>query len=219
MLAALPHCRIGRFGSKGFALLVRYQGEDIPSIYPPDESIKEPIVEFKGDGDNITVPPSLHAKTGKPYIWLNPETGEAIDVLPPVEELPILNSSEVERVREALKPYSRAPKKRERMASGGTQTKTGRHAAYFKAGFERETDALAKLHLNEGRPSEFFRAVCRVGWGVHHGFIGRAEFAQGFIDACDSNGLLARDGARAIEATIRSGLRLCGERPVAGAGG
>lgn len=206
VLAALPHCRIGRFGSKGFALLVRYQGERIPSVYPRDETKTQPIVEFKGDGANITVPPSLHAKTGKPYVWLNPETGEAIEDLPPAEELPILNSGDVERVREALAPYAREPRKRAASGANASVTVAGnkRIAAYFKAGYDSETKALAAL--KEGRPTEFFHAVCRLGWGVHHGFIGKEEFSKGFIDACDSNGLLKRDGIKALERTIDSGL-------------
>ena len=110
MLDALPHCRVGRFGSKGFALMVRYQAEGIPNIYPQDETCKQPIVEFKGSGANITVPPSLHAKTGKPYVWLDPETGDVIEALPPIEELPILTPADAKRVCEALAPYSRAPR-------------------------------------------------------------------------------------------------------------
>ena len=214
VLDALPHCRVGRFGSKGFALFVLYQGERIPDILPADETKTQPIVEFKGKGTNITVPPSLHAKTGKPYVWLNPETGEAIDGLPPVEELPILSSGDAERVLKALAPYSRAPKEPRPAGANASVTVAGdkRIAAYFKAGYESETKALAAL--TEGRPTEFFRAVCRLGWGVAHSIIGKAEFSKGFIDACSRNGLLGRDGIRAIEATIHSGLDRAANDPL-----
>jgi hypothetical protein len=206
VIDALPHCHIARHGSKGYALLVRYQGERIPSIYPADENCKQPLVEFKGYGANITVPPSRHAKTRSPYSWLDVEAGEIIEAVPPLDKLPIVTPADIKRVQEALAPYALAPRKRESISSGSSsaEVKPGRHAAYFKAGYERETKALAAL--SEGRPTALFRAVCSLGWGVHHGVIGKAEFAAGFIDACKSNGLLDRDGIRAIEATISSGL-------------
>ena len=215
VLDALPRCRIARFGSKGFALMVRsFKSGGIPNIYPADEACKQPIVEFKGDGQNITVPPSLHRKTGKPYVWFNPETGEAIDGLPPLAELPIVTPDDIKRVQEALAPYARVPRKHSSASSGSSSVKVepGRYGKYFKAGYESEIKELAKL--TQGRPTALFHAVCRLGWAVHHGVVGKTEFAAGFIAACDSNGLLKRDGARAIEATIRSGLNCASSDPL-----
>ena len=42
---------------------------------------------------------------------------------------------------------------------------------------------------------------------MHHGFIPRCEFEGALLDACRTNGLLAREGQRAILGTIDSGLR------------
>ena len=79
-----------------------------------------------------------------------------------------------------------------------------RYRAYALAGMERATAEIATL--NEGRPSELFRSVCALGWSVANGVVGEAEFTAAYVNACRDNGLLARDGQRAIEASIRSGL-------------
>ncbi len=79
-----------------------------------------------------------------------------------------------------------------------------RYQAYAGAGLERATAELASL--SKGRPTELFRAVCALGWAVAHGVLSEAEFTAAFLNACQRNGLAARNGQRAIEATIRSGL-------------
>jgi hypothetical protein len=48
--------------------------------------------------------------------------------------------------------------------------------------------------------------VCGLGWAVAHGILSEHEFEEAFIVACEKNGLVARDGLRAIKATIASGF-------------
>ena len=83
-----------------------------------------------------------------------------------------------------------------------------RYQAYARAGLVRASTELAGL--KEGRPSELFRTVCALGWAVAHGVLSEAEFSAAFVNACQQNGLCGRDGHRAIEATIHSGLK-CAE--------
>jgi hypothetical protein len=59
-----------------------------------------------------------------------------------------------------------------------------------------------------------FRSVCALGAGVHHGFIPRIEFEDAFLAACNHNGLLGREGRRAILATINSGLSYAENDPL-----
>ena len=216
---ALPHCHIARYGSKGYALLVRYQGERIPSIYPADENCKQPLVEFKGYGANITVPPSRHAKTRSPYSWLDVEAGEIIEAVPPLDKLPIVTPADIKRVQEALAPYALAPRKRESLSSGSSsaEVKPGRHAAYFKAGYDAETKALAAL--SEGRPTALFRAVCSLGWGVHHSVIGKAEFAAGLHGRLQKQWAARSGGRQGDRGDDQQRPRALIERPVAGAEG
>ena len=209
VLGALPYCRIARFGSKGFALFVRYQGDRIPNIYSADETRKEPIIEFKGSGANISVPPSTHAKTGRPYIWLNPETSEQIAGPPAVDDLPLVTPDGIRWLKEALAPWSRKPRTPRPMGDGKTahapnSAADKRYQAYALAGLECATKALSGL--KQGRPTELFRAVCSLGWVVAHHIINKADFVSAFLDACKQNGLAKREGDKAIIASIHSGL-------------
>jgi putative DNA primase/helicase len=116
----------------------------------------------------------------------------------------------------ALKPWSRKPKPPRPKAEGPAPVLTSdmekRYRAYALAGLERATAGLAALR--EGRPTELFRAVCALGWAVAHGVLSEAEFTNAFILACKANGLAARDGLRAIEASIRSGLQKAEHDPL-----
>ena len=126
VLGALPHCRIARFGSKGFALLCQYHKFEpvkFKNIYAPKDKDgqRKALVEIKGDGQNIQVPPSIHRKTGKPYIWIDPETGMPLtdQRCPPLDDLPLLFDADIERLRKALEPWAEKP--REELSAAGAQ--------------------------------------------------------------------------------------------------
>jgi putative DNA primase/helicase len=217
----LPRCVVARRGSKGFALLCRHADgpQRSANIYSADEARKSPIVEIMGTGRNITIPPSLHARTGDPYRWINPATGEPREAdwrLPPLDELPVIVNEDLARLREALAPWSRKSKPPRPMADGPAPALSSatekRYRAYALAGLERAAAEIATL--KEGRPTELFRSVCALGWSVANGVIGESEFTTAYENACRGNGLLARDGPRAIEATIRSGLEKAANDPL-----
>jgi hypothetical protein len=118
-------------------------------------------------------------------------------------------TADIESLIAALNPWSRKPRTPRPTAEGpapvlNTDTEK-RYRAYALAGLERATAGLAALR--EGRPTELFRAVCALGWAVANGVLSEAEFTNAFILVCKANGLAARDGLRAIEASIHSGLR------------
>lgn len=211
---ALPHCVVVRRGSKGFVLLVRHADGPQPTlnIYRADEPRRDPLVEFMGLGRSIAIAPSIHAKTGKPYIWIDPATGHPRPAdwqLPALADLPIVTAADIERLIAALKPWSRKPKPPRPKAEGPAPVLTSatekRYRAWALAGLERATAGLAALR--DGRPSELFRAVCELGWAVAHRVITEGELTNAIFAACEANGLAARDGRRAIEASILSGLR------------
>lgn len=210
VLAALPHCRIGRFGSKGFALLCRHESGEprrFKHIYSADLARKSPLVEIKGDGQNCMVPPSLHHKTGRPYFWFDPETGTEIDGQPSLSELPIIGDADIAQLYEAMKPWAKKPYEPKPKPRTGNNTFNGnakRYESYGRSGLNRAAKELAEAR--EGRPTLLFKSVCGLAWTVHHGLIPEREFAGAFIDACGVNGLRQREGLRAIEATIDSAL-------------
>jgi putative DNA primase/helicase len=219
--ATLPHCTVARRGSKGFALLCRHADgpQRSANVYASDDSRKSPLVEVMGLGRNITIPPSRHAKTDKAYRWIDPATSKPHRAdwrLPPFKELPVIANEDLECLREALAPWSRKPKPPRPKADGQAPVLNSatekRYHAYARAGLERATAKLAAL--TEGRPSELFRSVCALGWSVANDALGEAEFTAAYVNACRENGLLARDGQRAIEASIHSGLEKAANDPL-----
>jgi hypothetical protein len=218
-LGALPQCRVARFGSKGWALLTRYQGEGdgrFAHIYQGEGRERRPLIEIKGMGQNITVPPSIHAKTGKPYIWINPAGGEpAFEGIPYLRELPIIGDGDIARLRQVMidggwaTPPRPAPEPRANFDA--EKIPKGRYEAWYRAGLRNARDELAGLREGGGRPTVLFQRVCALGASVHHGIIPLPDFEAAFLDACDRNGLSGREGRHAILATIGSGLRLAAD--------
>lgn len=201
----LPHCHVARVGSKGWAMLCRYEGEGdckFKSIYGLDN---QPLVEIKGSGQNVTVPPSIHRTTGEPYYWLKLDCGLIHAERPELPELPIITESDIERLREVLKPWTRP----ERVLKGkstkkDTSAKKENHVRYWQRTYDNVTKEVADT--KGGRNTMLFQKACRVGLAVHHGLISESEYYDGFTEACRFNGLLADEGVRSIEATLRSAL-------------
>ena len=68
----LPPSPIERFGSKGFVRLFKYSGEHTQNVYVKDTSKKAGkriVLEVLSHGKKVTIPPSIHPDTQKPYIW------------------------------------------------------------------------------------------------------------------------------------------------------
>ena len=218
---ALPQCTVARRGSKGFVLLARHADgpQQTINVYRAEEAQKDPLVEIMGIGRSITIPPSIHAKTGMHYQWIDPGTGKprpAEWLLPALDELPVITAADIESLIAALAPWSRKPKpprtKIEGPAPVLTDATSKRYRAYAQKGLANSTAGLAAL--TEGRPSELFRAACGLGWAVAHRVITETEFVNAFATACETNGLAARDGRRAIEASIHSGLQKAANDPL-----
>ena len=218
---ALPQCSVARRGSKGFVLLARHADgpQQTINVYRAEGARKDPLVEIMGIGRSIAIPPSIHAKTGMPYQWIDPGTGKphpAEWLLSAHAELPVITVTDIERLIAALAPWSRKPRPPRAKANGPapvlTDAATKRYHAYAQKGLADATAELAAL--TEGRPTELFRAVCSLGWAVAHGVLGEIEFEDAFIEACEQNGLADREGLRAIEASIASGLRRSANDPL-----
>ena len=217
-LGTLPSCRIARYGSKGFALLTRYVGEGdcrFTHIYCGEGGARRPLIEIKGVGQNITVPPSIHDKTRKEYFWMNPETGDKPGFegkIPDFRDLPTVNDSDIDCLRQVMieggwaTPPRPAPTPRPDFDP--KKIAKSRYQAWYEAGLRNAKSRLSGLGDGCGRPTALFQSVCALGAGVHHGYIPKIAFEAAFLDACDVNGLSGREGRHAILATIDSGLRL-----------
>src|SRR5208337_2077416 len=121
-----------------------------------------------------------------------------------------------QRLRETLEPWSRKPKPPRPLPEGPAPVLSSasekRYRSYALAGLEGAAAALAGLRA--GRPTELFRATCSLAWTVTHGVLSEVEFIAAFVGACQQNGLVSRDGRRAIEASVHSALRCAAGDPL-----
>ena len=139
-------------------------------------------------------------------------TGEVIDGPPAFDELPVIDDNDIARLREALAPWARKPRPEKPKARPKGKAIPKKRLKDYAEGTLRNI-CFELGNATEGRPTLLYKGVCSVGWAVHHNHLKESDVAKAFIDACDKNGLLGREGARAIDATIDSGLRKSGTTP------
>ena len=93
-----PPNAVERIGSKGYAALYRASPSLASATFDVDG---QRAVDFLALGRQLLVPPTVHPKTEKPYVYTSILTLE--DVTP--SDLPRLPNDFVERMREALAPF------------------------------------------------------------------------------------------------------------------
>lgn len=82
----LPDSPVERIGSKGFVRFFQYSGEANQNVYikdPNQKNGKRIVLEVLSHGKKVTIAPSIHPKTNKPYIW---SKGDLLDIN--VKDLP-----------------------------------------------------------------------------------------------------------------------------------
>ena len=98
ILSALPPSPVrkrGRIGHTGFYLAN-------PAVVSRAYNIdKKRVLDLLAAGRQTILPPTLHATTGKPYVWMTQDTLEDFDV----RDLPVLPDDIAERLAAALEPF------------------------------------------------------------------------------------------------------------------
>jgi hypothetical protein len=161
------------------------------------------LVEVLITGQTV-IPPSIHPKTEKPYVWLTDCTLLEVHV----NELPELPPDIIERLEVALRPwlpvktYTRPPN-----GNGARPTSNDRMRRYAEAALDGEMQTL-RATQEGGRNRQLFDAGCRLGKYVHHHVLSEEEVASALLDAAKINGLIGDDGLKQCEASLRSGLRM-----------
>jgi hypothetical protein len=137
----------------------------------------------KGDGGYAMAPPSIHPD-GPTYSWDNDAPiADAPDWLLKLTRKPAPTISE--RARSSL------------------PSRTG---AYGRAALDVEAKALSMVAPGN-RNNALNRAAFSLAQLVAGGELDRDEVERRLISAAEANGLLAEDGLRQVQATIRSGMR------------
>lgn len=167
-------------------------------------------VDVRGDGGYIIVPPSVMA-AGTFYEWVNfPETM-------PVAPQRLLDAiAKRLDVREGSPPVGDdRPVPADGAAlppSRDDAVAEARHR-YAMAALDRETRDLARV--GEGaRGFELNRAAYALGGLVGAGILSERIAAAGLMDACERNGLAAKDGQQKTSDNLRRALRDGAAKPI-----
>ena len=149
-----------------------------------------PGLDVRGDGGYVVAPPSVHPN-GTLYRWIND--------LPPAP-------APLWLIQLALRKPSPPPPSPPATSSPRSpiETTSASSAAYGHAALDREIAALAVT-----APGNRNAALNCASFRLHQLVAGQElygdEVARGLLNATQANGLLADDGVRQVQATIRSG--------------
>lgn len=150
----LPRSPWRRIGQKGFVLVYKYDGQPIIRIKYKDENGKsQTLVEMLGAGSQIVLPPSIHPKTGQPYV----ANCELIDVLDQVGSLPP-NIEQILRV--ALADSGLHIGGREAQSNIKTEGKSGGVSALLK-------DQAKRAIIAKAKPDNLASVLAGCAWMQH----------------------------------------------------
>lgn len=110
----LPESPVAKFGSKGITRFYKYKGERTNQLKINNNT----AVELLSDGKKTTLPPSIHEKTGQPYIWIGQSL---LDI--DKNDLPILPTHTIEQLALLLKGENKD------FTVDGNRVTTGRNQA------------------------------------------------------------------------------------------
>jgi len=202
------HSGVAKRGSKGATVFLH---DPTGAIEPASWQGLDgrPIFEIlAGAKRKTTLPPTIHAKTGKPYTWLTQRTLFNLDS---VEDLPTITPELVADLRAAIKPWLKPdrPKARPRIAvpvrDGGLSfSERRRLEEYARATVRGCADDLA--HMTGQRRIQAFQTGCRVGRFVHHGLIKLAEIETAVASAWSACGAAKKHGANEFRRHLQSGI-------------
>ncbi len=147
--------------------------------------------DTRGSGGYIIAPPS-RLPDGRHY------TARHVDRPLPVTPPALING--------LRPPHRPAPPPALRTPPPLARPFVGRVSAYAHAAFENELDAVARAP--EGRRNDtLYQAALKLGTLAGAGRLPIAAIKAALMAAAAHNGLVQEDGARAVSATIDSGLR------------
>lgn len=183
--APLPPTREVITGRGGRHLWFKYAG-----AIQCSEGRIAPAIDVRGDGGYVVVPPSIH-ENGRTYQW-------SVD---PAHELAVAPEWLVALTRKKPPPILERA-----LANMHASRRAFSSGAYGEAALDAEVAALGAT-MPGTRNAALNRAAFRLFQLVAGGELDAGAVEDRLLEACHSNGLVADDGLRSVERTIRSGAR------------
>jgi hypothetical protein len=226
----LPKTLTCRSGSgRGYHRHYKHPGFKVKTV--ANTEIK---VDIKGDGGFASLPPTIHSKSGKPYAVVS-DTFEVADLPEGLLEFieakaaaaKLVAKAAKEKTREGIaKEVKREFKKypvRETALSPDEKKQYEKYAdAAIKGEADNITQAVAYDKEGHGRNRTLFKAMCKLGWFVHHGIAGievvKAALHEAFLKTRTAEELsdeyqVALDEEE-FNDTINSGLKYSKDDPL-----
>jgi hypothetical protein len=196
--SVMPEPLVVRRGSKGFvAFYVSTKPIIGRKFCRPDG---KPVVEILTRG-NVSIPPTLHRKTGKAYYWGTHRT--MFDTH--VSELSEVTPEHIATLAKTLAPWCPPKVYAPIITPKDTKpTNDKRMKAWAERCLSNEMNNL--ITVRGGRNWALFKAACKLAKYVHHGVLSEMEVVASLESACKINGYEAKAGKQQAYATIRSGL-------------
>jgi bifunctional DNA primase/polymerase-like protein len=207
IIGAIPQTTIIKKGAKGSTRF--YRGPAVVRSKSWRLHGDAQVCDLIGPGRQTVVPGSLHPTTGKPYVWLGPDSLE--DTGP--TDLPELTPEHIAAIDSALAPFGYAEPKRlpERPATFECNDARGRE--YGLGALYGCADELA--WCSAGRNNLLNILAGRLGRCIARGWLSEQECWAALWNAGVANGMLSDNGEAAFAATFASGLAYGLTRPMA----
>ncbi len=93
----IPDSPVEKKGAKGFSRAYKYNGEKSESLRVGSVT----VIDLLSDGRQTVIPPSIHSKTGMPYVWTS--KNDLLEISK--DQLPVLPANFVGTVRKVLSNF------------------------------------------------------------------------------------------------------------------
>lgn len=210
----LPRPVVARRGTKGFigfwrdpaGQVAKYRRKNFMLPSP----ISTPLVEIKVNGV-ACIPPTLHRKSGKPYVWLRCQGRDKpakslFDT--PVDQLGIITVADLDALGTALQPWCPEPPKLEVAKCDLKTTGPIEDKRMYACALAATARAVAYLSSLGADRNIQLRVKSRALAKYVVGKVLTDAYVRGqLMSACDVNGSMEKHGVKQCNWTITSGFQ------------
>lgn len=208
-LSVMPRPLVARFGTKGFGCFYRGKVAGKNFMLPKDANgDTRPLIEIKANGV-LTIPPTLHRKSGRPYRWMQCLPGQPTKTLfnTRVDEHPEITPEHIAALEKVLAPWCPPmPVFVPKVVVGDAPIISDKRMHACAMGAVRR--AVAHLSaLSSDRNIQLRIKARSLGKFVHHKVLTEDYVRDQLMAACVANQSKKKHGERQCLWTIASGFK------------